>query len=220
MKAIKVNILVGTPCYNSMLHSDYVHSVISFHERKLPFAVLTLGSESLITRARNTIISHFYRMENFTHLLFLDSDIHLHADGLVRLLAQEVDVIGAPVALKGYDAETGKPVYNTGKLIEDKGNGLIMTDRVGTAVFLLSRKAADALVRHAVDNGNTYMGNPNTRGDSIDDMKMYDIFQVGVKGGEYLSEDYWACKILRKLGFDIYVDTNVQTRHNGMYVFN
>lgn len=220
MKALKINLFIGTPAYNSQLHTDYLHSIISFYERKLPFAVMSLGNESLITRARNTILSYFYRAENFTHLLFLDSDIHLHADGLVRLLAHEKDAIGAAVALKGYNAETGKPVYNTGKLIEDKGSGLITTDRVGTAVLMLSRKAVDALVRHAIDNGDTYMGNPHTRGDSVDDTKMYDIFQTGVIDGEYLSEDYWVCKTLRELGFDIYVDTNVQTRHNGMYVFN
>lgn len=219
MKALRVNILLGTPCYNSMLHSDYLHSIISFHERKLPFAVLTLGNESLVNRGRNTIISYFYRMENFSHLLFMDADIHLHADGLVRLLAHEKDVIGAPVALKGYDKKTGEPVYNTGKLIEDKGSGLITTDRIGTAVLLLSRKAVDALVKHAIDNGDIYMGNPNTRGDSVDDIRMYDVFKTGVIDGEYLSEDYWACKTLRELGFEVYVDATVETRHNGIYCF-
>lgn len=219
MKVLKVNLFIGTPCYNSMVHSDYLHSLISFYEGKIPFACMTLGNESLITRARNTILSYFYCAENFSHLLFMDADIHLHVDGLIRLLAAEKDVIGAPVALKGYNAKTGKPVYNTGKVLSDEGNGLITTDRVGTAVLLLSRKAADALVGRAIDSGDTYMGNPNTRGNSVDDMKMYNVFGVGVKDGEYLSEDYWACNTLRELGFDVYVDTMVHTRHNGIYVF-
>jgi len=218
MKALKVNLFIGTPCYNSMLHSDYLHSVISFYEKNIPFAVMTLGNESLITRGRNTILSYFHKAENFTHLLFLDADIHLTGEGLIRLLAHEKDVIGAPVPLKGYDNNSNS-VFNTGKLIEEKGNGLVTLDRVGTAVFMLSRKAVDALVQHAVDSGDVYKGNPYTRGDAVDDMDIYDIFKVGVVDGEYLSEDYFVCNTLRKLGFEVFVDVGVRTKHNGMYVF-
>lgn len=226
MKALRVNIFIGTPCYNSMVHSDYLHSIISYHERKLPFAVMTLGNESLITRGRNTVLSYFHRAKNFTHLFYLDADMHLHADDLIRLLAHEKDVIGAPVALKGYNAETGQPVYNTGKVLSKEDNGLITVDRVGTAVFMLSRKAVDALVQEAIKTNDVYFGNPHSRGDAQSDTLMYDCFKVGVvdkdfeTAGDYLSEDYYVCNTLRRLGFDVFVDPNVKTRHNGMYVFS
>ena len=85
-KELKVNIFIGTPCYNSMVHSDFLHSIMSFHEYKIPFSLMTIGNESLITRGRNTVISYFYSTMNFTHLLFLDADIHLPAMGLIQLL--------------------------------------------------------------------------------------------------------------------------------------
>lgn len=216
---MKPNILIGLPCYSGLLHLDCLNSILDFHRVGLNFAVMGIGNESLIPRGRDTIISYFHYMKNFDVLFFLDADIGIFGADVIKLLMHEKDVIGAPVALKGYNVETGKPVYNTGKLIEDKGDGLITSDRIGTAVFLLSRKAVDALVRHAIENGDTYMGNPNTRGDSVNDMKMYNVFKTGVVDGEYLSEDYWACKTLKKLGFEIHVDTTVETRHNGIFCF-
>jgi len=58
-KKIALNLFIGTPCYNSMIHSDYLHSIISYQERKLPITIMTLGNESLVTRGRNTVISYF-----------------------------------------------------------------------------------------------------------------------------------------------------------------
>lgn len=207
------NILIGTPAYNSMVHMDHENSMLDFHRNKLPITLMSVGNESLITRARNTIISHFYTMKQFTHLLFLDADMYLDSKGLISLIQHNVDVIGAPVVLKGLDAN-GNKVYNVGKIIEDSEN-LVSVDRVGTAVFLLSRKAVNALVDDAEKSGNIYGGNPHTRGHK-NNILMYDIFRVGVVNGEYLSEDYFVCFKLRELGFKVYVDKNVRTIHNGM----
>ncbi len=212
---MKPNIFIGTPAYNGMVHMDYVDSIMDFHRKGIPFTYIMIGNESLITRGRNTIISYFYTTMDYTHLLFLDADIHLSADGLIQLLSHEKDVIGAPVALKGRNKQTGGAVYNVGKLLGEEEN-LTKTDRIGTAVFMLSRKAVDALVDSVDDY---YYANPHTRGDANPNTKMYDIFQTGVFDHNYLSEDYYVCKVLMELGFEIYVDTNVMTRHNGMFVF-
>jgi len=149
----------------------------------------------------------------------LDADIYLHVDELVKLIAHEVDVIGAPVRLKGFNKFDNSPVFNTGKLIEDKGKGLVVMDRIGTAVFMLSRKAVDVLVEHAKENGDIYGGNPHTRGDADIEISQYDIFKTGVFDGEYLSEDYYVCRVLRELGFDTNVDMTCKTKHNGMFSF-
>jgi len=224
MKTLRVNLFIGTPCYNSMVHSDYLHSIISYHEKGLPFSVMTIGNESLITRGRNTVLSYFHRLEQFTHLVFVDADIYLHADQLVQLLAHEKDVIGAPVPLKGFD-EQGNHVTNIGNILSDKGNGLVTTDKLGNAVMILSRNAVNALVENAKKNKDVYYGNPLSRGDSIDDALMYDVFKVGVQdknfdeAGDYLSEDYYVCNTLRDLGFEVFVDTTAKVRHNGMFTF-
>lgn len=217
-KNSKINIFIGTPAYNSMVHTDYMHSILSFKESNIPFTIMTIGNESLITRGRNTVISYFYSLVGFSHLLFLDADIHLSAEGLVRLIRSGKDVIGAPVALKGSDSN-GNPVYNVGDII-DESDGLIEVDKIGTAVLLISRKAVNSLIKFAKDNSDSYFSNPYTRGDANNNIRMYDVFKTGVVDNDYLSEDFYVCKVLRDLGYKIYVDTNVPTRHNGMFVFN
>jgi hypothetical protein len=47
----------------------------------------------------------------------------------------------------------------------------------------------------------------------------YDVFRVGVVEGDYLSEDFFACYTLRSLGFKIYIDPQVVTRHQGVTEF-
>ena len=62
-----------------------------------------------------------------------------------------------------------------------------------------------------------YGVSPQTqRGAIATDMLMYDVFQVGVLDGVYLSEDYWVCRQLRELGFDIHVQLDAVTQHHGV----
>jgi hypothetical protein len=84
---------------------------------------------------------------------------------------------------------------------------------------MLSRNAVSALVDYAKKNGDKYKPNPHTRGDTQPSITMYDVFKTGVFDGEYLSEDYYVCRILRELGFDVYIDPSIKVKHNGMYVF-
>jgi hypothetical protein len=208
----RTQLLVGTPAYGGMVHTDFVDSILQYTNARVPFALMTIGNESLITRARNTIISAFHARPEFTHLLFLDGDVLLPADGLQRLLAHNRDVIGAAVALKGLNPD-GSRIFNVGDCIGEAGD-LYKTTRIGTAALLLSRKAINALIEDAIANARAYNRPSTTRG-AFDAAVHYDVFRVGVVGDEYLSEDFFGCYTLRKLGFDVFVDPCVVTRHHG-----
>lgn len=212
-----VSLFIGTPAYNSMLHTDYLHSIIDFHKNSFDVTVMTIGNESLVPRGRNSIITYFYNLEKFTHLLFLDADMFLSFKQFYKLLSHDKDVIGAPVALKGFDKDNN-PVYNVGKLLSQIQPNLVTVDRIGTAVLLLSRKAVTSLVEDAIKNNQVYDPNPHSRGIKMD-KEHYNIFQTGITDGEYDSEDFFVCRSLMRLGYDIYVDPTCETRHNGMYRF-
>ena len=208
-----INILIGTPAYNGLLHIDFVNSILDFHRNQIPFTLMMIGNESLITRGRNTIISYFYAHEEFTHLLFLDADIGIQAADVIKLLQHKKDAIGAAVPLKGFD-EKGNKVFNVANPVQSKESTLFEVDKVGTAVFMLSRNAVDSLVEKA----EMYEGNPLTRGVNTKSV-MYDVFKTGVENGVYLSEDFYVCKKLKELGYKVYVDDTIMVVHNGMYKF-
>ena len=101
MNAPAPRLLIGTPAYGGMMHSDCVSALLQYQRAGIDFALMSIGNESLITRARNTILSEFHARSGFTHLLFLDADVLLPPAGLRRLLASGRDVIGAAVTLIG-----------------------------------------------------------------------------------------------------------------------
>ena len=208
-----VNLLIGTPAYGNMLHIDYHNTIMGLSASGVQFDNMIVGNESLITRARNKILSYFYYNEKYTHLLFLDADIGLPLFAIPEMIKHKKDVIGLAVALKGLDAY-GNPVLNTGEMLESK-DGLIKVKKVGTAVFMLSRKAVESLVSIS----DSYKSSPLfTRGYKVYN-DIYDIFKVGILDGEYLSEDYWVCNSLIKCGYDVLVDPTIPTKHNGNFEF-
>jgi len=206
------NILVGTPAYGGMVHIDYLRRLFEYTGAGIQFQLDTIGNESLITRGRNAILANFHVRRELTHLLFLDADTTLPAVGLIRMLNARTAVIGAPVGLKGFDAN-GARIWNVGRCVGVSGS-LLKVENVGAAALLLSRAVCDALVKDAIDHGRTYarmstlIGNTNTE-------VHYDVFRVGVQANEYLSEDYWVCRRLRTLGFDVLIDPSIITTHYG-----
>ncbi len=216
-----MKVLIGTPAYGGMVHLGYLNSLLEYQKQGLPFSLASFGNESLITRARNSIISYFYHhREEFTHLLFLDADIQLPAPGLKAMMDFNKDVCGALAPLKAY-GEDGSVRVNTSGKLESLGNGLYKAEFVATAALLLSRKAVIAAVEEAIHNSRCYT-NPQgfDLNDSLTDLQMYDVFRVGVVEDRYLSEDYWLCKELKALGFDIFATDIPQITHFGTHGFS
>jgi hypothetical protein len=205
-------IMVGTPAYGGMVHIDYLRRLFEYTKAGIQFELDTIGNESLITRARKAILATFHVRRELTHLLFLDADTSLPAGGLVRMLMARAPVIGAPVGLKGFDV-SGNRIWNVGRCVGVAGS-LLKVENVGAAALLLSRAACDALVQDAIDHGRTYSRMKTLVGNT-DTSVHYDLFRVGVQANEYLSEDYWVCRRLRTLGFDVLIDPSIVTTHYG-----
>ena len=86
----KRKIFVASPMYGGMCGGQYCKSTADLSalgtRYGLEISFFYLFNESLITRARNYLVDEFLRSTDFTHLLFLDSDIHFNPQDI---LAQE-----------------------------------------------------------------------------------------------------------------------------------
>jgi len=63
IKNKKLKVMIGTPCYGGQLTEAYLHGIMDLtrvaSQNNFQVQLNTIGNESLITRARNTIVSQF-----------------------------------------------------------------------------------------------------------------------------------------------------------------
>jgi len=103
----KKKIFVATPMYGGQCHGMYAKSAIDLATLCANYGVecrfFYIFNESLITRARNYLVDEFLRAEEFTHLMFIDSDIHFDPRDVLSLAAlcdDDKPIIGGPYGKK------------------------------------------------------------------------------------------------------------------------
>lgn len=242
----KVKILIATPCYGGVVHSGYLQSVVelaaNFTKLNIPFEILTIGNESLITRARNGIVAKFMANDDLTHLMFVDADITFPWFGIVRLLLADKDLCGGCYPKKSINWEKVKrtinknqaidqkeliarsvdyvfnPVYyNTtdGQLVAQVENGLVRVKDVATG-FMLIKKNVITTLKYKYPE---LKYRNNVAGYHVENTEdnFYNFFDVGIddESRVYLSEDYLFCKRWRECGGDLWLDLSINLNHTG-----
>jgi hypothetical protein len=99
----KNKLFIATPMYGGQCTGMYMKACLDLQglcaqygfESRFSF----IFNESLITRARNYLVDEFLR-SGYTHLLFLDADIHFDPRDIIGCLALDKDIIGAPYPKK------------------------------------------------------------------------------------------------------------------------
>src|SRR5271156_5321405 len=99
----KRKLFVATPMYGGSCHGMYMKSSLDLQGVCQQYGIETrfsfIFNESLITRARNYLVDEFLR-SGYTHLLFIDADIHFDPKDVIALMALDKDIIGAPYPKK------------------------------------------------------------------------------------------------------------------------
>lgn len=98
------SIYIATPAYGGMMAVNYVNSLTSLMNMCINWGIRYetsfLYNESLITRARNTMVSRFLNESSATDFFFIDADIGFDPNDLIALLAYDEDIICAPCVRK------------------------------------------------------------------------------------------------------------------------
>jgi len=197
-------IFIGTPCFEYKVNANYVNTLLEFKEQNIDFIPFFIH-DSLITRARNELITQFYEQkEHFTHLLWLDSDVAIPANGLKILLEHNVNIIASPVPIKDFNSTNNQSIRN---VYEEVKPYLYKAEAAATGCFLMSKQSVCDLVESA----DIYYIDDNSN------RKIYNVFEVGIRKKQLMSEDWNICYKLKNLNYDVYVDSSFPVLHAGTH---
>lgn len=241
----KTNLLIATPCYGNVCGMGYMNSIsnlsIALTRLNIPFSLMTLGQESLITRARNSMVAKFIENKEFSHLMFIDADITFHWMSVVRLLLCGKDVCGACYPKKGINWEkvkrqvTNNPeieikellpksldyVYNpvVKKVEEDKyvmeaEGDLVKVKDVATGFMMIKRQVIYKMIEEY--KHTQYKNNVAGYGNSEWFYALFDT-EIDEDSRVYLSEDYLFCKRWMKMGGELWMDIGTNLVHSGTF---
>ena len=207
------------PCYGGQLTEQTFMSYIKWsntaRQLGLDWTVETMTNESLISRARNTLVSKFLFTKESTHLMFIDADIGWEPWHLLVMLDAQKDVIGGLYPMKSLPIKwcvNGIP----GQPEPTPDQNLIEVSKTGTGFMLIKRDVFEKLDAHpATKPFKNDIGLPQEL-----DPYMKTYFDTAVREGRYYSEDWTFCENWRDIGGQVWVDKRVLLRHTGTYTFD
>lgn len=233
-------ITVATPMYGGMCSGAYTRSLMALIENlkikgHTPI-YLDLSNESLINRARNTLTEMFLRTPS-DYLLFIDADQGFDHNAVIKMIEEDVDIIGAAVPMKAINwervataAKEGKEnldrftaLYNVNmskeqkKAMSEKPGEKVEVDYIGTGLLLIKRNVFEVLKEYvgSYRSDQQHIGGINF-GEAI-----YDFWKTTIDpdSERLLSEDYYFCKLWKEQGGKIYLAPYVKVVHVGTYWF-
>lgn len=233
---MRPHIFIATPCYGGVVTQNYMQSIIALMTnssmRGIGMTLALLGQDALITRSRNTLVSHFTAHPEATHLLFVDADISFAPDAVFMLLDAQKSLIAGIYPLKAYYWDRAFRERNaSGEAIETAGlhyvgrpssdatllrDGEIVTaDFAGTGFMLIERATIERMIEAypetAYRTTDAYDAASNAPG------LAYALFDcmIDPETSTYRSEDFTFCKRWQRIGGQVWLHTGARLTHNG-----
>ena len=242
----KFGVMIATPCYGGQVTEGYLHGILSTihiaQQKGIQIHLNTMGNESLITRARNTLVCQFLDMdekepEKFTHLLFIDSDIGFRGENVIKLVESGHDIACGIYPRKSIDWDSvPKFIKETGEQnLQAKSLGYNLnfanpkdikvkngfTEVLDAATgFMLIKKEVFYKMKKAYSNLK-YTSDQIINNKRFSSNNCYAFFDciIDEKSNRYLSEDYAFCRLWQKIGGKIFADVVSPLTHYGTYPF-
>jgi GT2 family glycosyltransferase len=191
----RVNVVICTPLRNNYNHYKFTASMLSM--RKVPTVQFMNSVRYIIHEARNALVQKALELEA-THICFVDDDMIVPEEGLIKLLEHDVDIVCGLAfrRLPPYDPCIFKVVENKDIYpIESINNGLIDIDGCGSAFILIKTNVFKKMPQP------WYVWGDKSLGIYVD------------KGG--LGEDISFTMRAKRMGFRVCCDTDLIVQHIG-----
>jgi len=246
----KRKIFVATPMYGGQCSGMYTKACVDLAAMGVKYGVdlkfFYLFNESLITRARNYLVDEFLR-SGYTHLMFIDSDIHFNPNDVFALAAiadpdSDRDIVCGPYPKKCIAWERIVAAVKAGLADQDPSfleqivgdfvfnpvgdsNQISIGEPVevlegGTGFMMIQRRAFEKWDKEYPELQYTPDHNRSEHFDGTRKIMAYFDTLIEPVHNRYLSEDYMFCQWSRNIGLKIYMCPWMQMGHMGSYNFN
>ena len=244
LKDHNIRLYLGMPMYGGMLGENTLHGVLGLQAwttaNGVGMKLQTMGNESLITRARNTITSMFLDDQDYigTHLLFIDADIGFQPENIERLIRADKDIACGIYPRKCIhwnqviDAVKRNPNITEDEIsykglgynlnFQDPKNirlqgGFVEVMEAATGMMLIKRDVFIKMQKAYPER--KYKSDQIVNGSVWKSDNCYDFFGVGKlpwdKDERYLSEDYYFSRLWSNIQGKIYADVASPLTHQG-----
>lgn len=244
------SIFVGTPMYGGSCAGMYTKSTNDLAmlctQAGIKLKFYYLFNESLVQRARNYIVDEFLRSD-YTHMMFIDSDIGFNAKDVLALLAvqtqepEKYDIVTGPYPKKTIAWEKVSKAAQLGRAddnpfnLEQYTSDFVFNPVRGTTSFEIAeplevREAGtgfmliprEVLERYRDAYPELSYKPDHARTDQFDGSREITAFFdciIDPETKRYLSEDYFFCHKAREAGMSVWMCPWMQLNHVGSYIF-
>lgn len=192
-------VLIGTPLYEGKVSAAYARSLLGFQEacfgrKDVEFTGVAQWGDSLLTRAKQGILTQFLAHPTATHLLFVDGDVSFKPEQLFRLLS-----LGREVA-----AGVGPRPDQVPK--REVRQGFTKVASASTAFMLLKRSAVLALHQRYPELRYRNEFPPSGADPAL--LWNYALFNclIDPRTGAFLDGDQSFCRRWTDMGGEIWLD--------------
>ena len=208
-------LMVAIPAYDGKLNIKSAFALANLAMQTAQAGVTLYLTQvsgcSLITKARNMLVADFLASDA-TDLLFVDADVIITADDVMRLLALsgDKDITAGAYPRRSKDKKFFTDLHFTddGKL--EFADGMLRVKRIGTGFMLIRRHVLETL-RDRHPEWRCY--------NNVLERDEHAIFDFQIQDGEYYGEDYTFCNRAAEEGFTVHLDTDINLPHVGTEEF-
>ncbi len=232
LKSMKV--MLATPCYGFGSAPQYTISIfrlaVEAVNAGLPINLQMGIGDSLVTRARNRLVSTFLSDPNATHLFFVDADVGFTPEGFARILLADRDVCAGVYPIKRYEWPEALPEGMTRDLFEaaytpypfNVLNNRLVSDPEGFAEvkeaptgFMCIKREVFRRLREAYPDRDYIPEDPAPNQMPGTHFTFFDNM-IEPESRRLLSEDYAFCRLWRDIGGKVFVDLHSKLAHVGV----
>lgn len=211
-----VKVAILTPAHGNSVTTQFVQSwtdtinCLMSHGAAWP-NLITLPGESMIMRARNSLIWAFMNHTDAEYAIFIDADMGWSGQDVAKLIAlskTNKPLIGAAGPRKR------EPVTFCTRLVGpmvqfDPETGCVRATELGTGFLLIHRSVITRMMQ----------AYPHLKYED-DAREVYALFDTSIVGGKLFSEDYTFMHRARECGYEIWVDPTIHMLHVGEKVYS